>query len=294
VVLESLADFLRQARTLGVQQLDAQLLLCRVLSQPRSWLLAHDDYVLGAAQIEPLLDKLTRRACGEPLAYLLGEKEFYGLMLSVSSAVLIPRPDTETLVDWALELLRKNPHPSARVIDLGTGSGAIALAVKKQCPHAAVSATDVSLDALAVARGNAQRHALEVDFFAGSWWQAVPGQRFDLALSNPPYIAALDPHLAALGFEPRMALTPGGDGVGLQALQAIVQAAAQHLHPGAWLVLEHGFDQAEQVAEMLLSHGFLSVSTRFDLGGNARCTAGRCITTKCEQSVAEFPHSSPM
>jgi release factor glutamine methyltransferase len=283
----------------------------------RSWLLAHDGHLLSAAQSGSLHDKLIRRSGGEPLAYLLGEKEFYGLMLSVTPAVLIPRPDTETLVDWALELLPECPHQSPQVIDLGTGSGAIALAVKHHYPPAHVSATDASMDALDVARGNAQHHGLQVDFFAGSWWQAVAGQRFHLALSNPPYIAALDPHLAALGFEPRMALTPGvlgsaasqplshkqerdfaahpglADSGALQALQAIVQGAPQHLYPGAWLVLEHGFDQAEQVSELLLLHGFSSVCTRFDLGGNARCTAGRCITTNCGNAGAEFLHSLP-
>ena len=285
--LRSVADALRQARALGVDRLDAQLLLGHVLDhalgqapghtpgRSRSWLLAHDDALLSAAQQAAWQAALTRRAAGEPVAYLLGEKEFHGLRLRVSPAVLVPRPDTEVLVDWALELLAgalahiKQPN----VIDLGTGSGAIALAVKHGQPRAAVLATDNSPAALAVARGNAVQLALDVEFSAGSWWQAVVGRRFDLVLSNPPYIAAGDPHLAALQYEPNAALTPGGDG--LDALRELIAEAPQHLSPGAWLLLEHGYDQAEAVQQLLRKAGFDAIETRRDLGAQARCTGAR-------------------
>ena len=210
-----------------------------------------------------------RRAAGEPLAYLLGEKEFHGLLLHVDANVLVPRPDTEVLVDWALELLAGMTAPRV-VVDLGTGSGAIALAVKHGCPGATVLATDTSPAALDVARGNARRLALDVAFAQSSWWAALAGRTFDLILSNPPYIAAGDPHLTALRHEPALALTPGGDG--LDALREIVGGAAHHMTPGTWLLLEHGYDQADAVRALLREHGFEGVATRHDLGGQPRCT----------------------
>ncbi|CAN5329116.1 peptide chain release factor N(5)-glutamine methyltransferase [soil metagenome] len=271
----SVASLLAEARAAGVDRLDAQLLLVRDLACSRTWLLAHDDALLDAAQTATLRTQLARRAAGEPLAYLVGEKEFHGLLLSVDPRVLVPRPDTEVLVDWALELLTGDLRGEARprVIDLGTGSGAIALAVKHGHAAAQMTATDASPGALEVARGNAARLGLDVAFAAGSWWQAAGAQRFHLALSNPPYIAAGDSHLPALAHEPTLALTPGGNGLG--ALAAIVQGTAQHLEPRGWLLLEHGFDQAEAVQAMLLERGFTEVETRRDLGGQPRCTGGR-------------------
>ena len=271
----SVSDALRQARGLGVDRLDAQLLLGDTLGQSRSWLLAHDDALLSAAQLALWQTRLTRRAAGEPVAYLLGEKEFHGLRLSVSAAVLVPRPDTEVLVDWALELLGGSLATIERpsVVDLGTGSGAIALAVKHGQPRAAVLATDNSAAALDMARQNALRLRLEVEFAAGSWWDAVAGRRFDLVLSNPPYIAAGDPHLAALHHEPSVALTPGGDG--LDALRELIAHAPQHLAPGAWLLLEHGYDQADAVQQLLRERGFDAIETRHDLGAQPRCTGAR-------------------
>jgi len=214
---------------MGVDRLDAQLLLARVLACPRSWLLAHDDVALDTDQTLQFQGLLTRCADGEPLAYLLGEKEFHGLTLQVNPDVLVPRSDTEVLVDWAIELLADELARFERptVVDLGTGSGAIALAVKNRQPGAAVSGTDNSPAALVVARANALRLSLDVAFLQGSWWQPVQGRRFHLALSNPPYIAAADPHLNALRHEPASALTPGGDG--LDALRHIVRGARQHL-----------------------------------------------------------------
>jgi release factor glutamine methyltransferase len=271
----SVAAALARARAMGVDRLDAQLLLALVLACPRSWLLAHDDVVLDTDQTLQFQGILTRRADGEPLAYLLGEKEFHGLTLQVNPDVLVPRPDTEVLVDWAIELLADELARFERpaVVDLGTGSGAIALAVKSRQPGAAVCGTDNSRAALVVARGNALRLRLDVAFLQGSWWQPVQGRRFHLALSNPPYIAAADPHLNALRYEPSSALTPGGDG--LDALRQIVRGARQHLLAGGWLLLEHGYDQAEAVQRLLRDQGFRAVGTRRDLGGQPRCTGAQ-------------------
>ena len=266
-----IADALARARAIGVDRLDVQLLLCHLLQRSRAWLLAHDDAALAPAQAAAFEAALARRAAGEPLAYIVGEKEFHGLALAVSPDVLVPRPETELLVDWALELLAGQAAPT--VADLGTGSGAIALAVQHRCPAARVTATDASPAALAVARANAERLGLPLQLAAGSWWQALPGQVFDLVLSNPPYIAGDDHHLQALVHEPRQALTPEGDG--LQALRAIVAGAPAHLQAGGWLLLEHGFDQADAVQALLAAGGFREVATRVDLAGLPRCTGGR-------------------
>jgi release factor glutamine methyltransferase len=266
-----IARALAAARALGVARLDAQLLLARVLQRPRAWLLAHDDEALDDAQLAAWQALLARRAGGEPLAYLVGEREFHGLALQVSAAVLVPRPETELLVDWALECL--HAVPQASVADLGTGSGAIALAIKCTCPGATVTATDISAAALEVARTNARRLGLEVAFASGDWWAAVAGRRFGLAVANPPYVAGNDPHLAALAHEPRGALTPEGDG--LQALRQVIAGAPEHLEPGAWLLLEHGHDQAAAVGGLLRARGFGPPETRHDLAGLPRCTGAR-------------------
>jgi len=263
---------LRAATAAGVDRLDAQLLLAEVLGQSRTWLFAHGDDAVSSEALARFQDWAGRRAAGEPFAYLVGRKEFHGLLLDVSSAVLVPRPDTETLVAWALERIRE--VPAARVADLGTGSGAIALALKHSEAGAHITATDVSPDALAVARGNATRLGLDVEFLAGPWWTPLAGRRFHVVASNPPYIAGDDHHLAALAHEPRLALTPEGDG--LRSLREIIDGAPAHLEPGGWLLLEHGHDQAGAVAALLADRGFTDVSTRHDLGGNARCTGGRC------------------
>lgn len=269
----TVAEALAQASALGLERLDAQLLLARALRQPRAWLIAHDDAPVSAAQHQRFAGDCRRCAEGEPLAYLLGEREFHGLRLQVGPAVLVPRPDTETLVDWALELLAAMPAQAPTVADLGTGSGAIALAVKHACPTARVCAVELSAPALAVARVNAQRLGLDVDWLAGSWWHPLRGRRFQLVLSNPPYVAEGDPHLPALRHEPLQALSPGGDG--LSALREIVHGASAHLADGGWLLLEHGQDQAEAVCDMLYRSNFEGIETRTDLAGRPRCSGGR-------------------
>lgn len=265
---------LDQARRAGVTRLDAQLLLARRLGRDRTWLLAHDDESLSETARQEFAHDVARRARGEPLAYIVGEREFHGLKLKVTPAVLVPRPETELLVDWALEILAgmQLGKPTAEVVDLGTGSGAIALAVKHHRPGVRMVAVDQSEDALQVARDNARDLSLDLECLRSDWWTALRGRRFDLALANPPYIAAGDAHLDALTDEPLAALSPGGDG--FQALQAIVDGAAPHLRPGAFLLVEHGFDQGDAVRAMLEAGGFCMVSTRDDLAGLPRCSGG--------------------
>lgn len=269
-------DALAQARLQGVQRLDAQWLLGHLLQQPRSWLLAHDDNALPAPAAAAWPALLQRRAGGEPLAYVIGEREFCGLNLNVSPAVLVPRPETEGLVQWALACWAE--APSASLVDLGTGSGAVALALKQAEPRALVTATDASAAALEVARSNGLRLGLHVAWCVGDWWQAVDGMHFGLAVSNPPYIAEGDAHLAALQHEPLQALTAGGDG--LDALRRIVAGAPAHLLPGAWLLLEHGHDQADAVRALFARHGFEPAQTRADLAGLPRFTGARWPVVK--------------
>ena len=269
----TLAESLRRAQTLGLDRIDAQLLHLLALGRPlheRAWLLAHDTDTLDEAALEKLAPLLQRRLAGEPLAYITGTKEFFGLALQVDARVLDPRPDTETLVEWALELLP--PGTACNVIDLGTGSGAIALALQHQRPHAQVSAVDASHEALAVAQANAQRLHLPVRFIQSHWLRAVEG-RFDLIVSNPPYIPTGDPHLAALTHEPLQALASGDDG--LHDIRAIVEQAPAHLNSGGWLLLEHGYDQAEAVRALLTQAGWQNVQSRRDLAGIERCTGGQ-------------------
>ena len=263
------------ARGAGLERLDAQLLLGAVLGRERSWLIAHGDDTLAADQATQFGALIARRLAGEPVAYLLGHQDFHGLTLQVSPAVLVPRPDTETLVDWALELLGTELTGTAapQVLDLGTGSGAVALAIKHRCPRADLTAVDASREALAVAEANARALGLALALLPGHWWTPVAGRHFDLVVSNPPYIAGDDHHLDALQHEPLLALTPGGDG--LDSLREIITGASAHLRDGSWLLLEHGHDQASDVQALLAAAGLHEVATRRDLGGNERCTGGR-------------------
>ena len=271
-ITPTLAQALNQAHTLGLARIDAQLLLLHALGRPdagRAWLLAHDTDAMEETVHTQFIALCQRRAAGEPVAYLTGRKEFYGLPLQVDARVLDPRPDTETLVDWALEVMA--PLASPRVVDLGTGSGAIALALQSQRTDAQVLAVDASTDALAVAQANGKRLGLPVRFQAANWLEGVQGV-FDAIVSNPPYIANADPHLAALTHEPLQALASGTDG--LDDIRTIVAQAPNHLRAGGWLLLEHGYDQAEAVQALLQAQGFRQVQSRADLAGIARCTGG--------------------
>ncbi len=265
------------ACSLGLGRLDAQLLLLHVLGKPsreRAWLIAHDLDPLPPEAGERFRVLSQRRASGEPLAYIVGQQEFFGLPLAVDARVLIPRPDTETLVSWALDVL---PAGRAKVLDLGTGSGAIALAIKHACPTADVSAIDASADAVTVARGNAAALGLAVSIEISRWFEQVKGL-FDVIVSNPPYVREGDPHLAALGHEPIQALTAGSDG--LSDLRQIIAGAPAHLQAGGWLLLEHGYDQAEAVGQLLREQGFESISRRDDLAGIQRCSGGLFVGLK--------------
>ncbi len=246
----TVAQALALASASGLDSLDGQVLLSRCLGRPRSWLLAHDAAPVDAGQREHFAASVLRRRRGEPLAYLIGEKEFRGLLLHVEPGVLIPRPETEHLVEWGLEVLAKRlADPAPLMLDLGTGSGAIALAIKSALPCARVEALDVDAQVLRIAQRNAQRLALDVKFLLSDWWTGTGNRRFDLVLCNPPYIARGDSHLAALAHEPTLALTPGASG--LEALHRVIAGAPAHLHATGWLLLEHGFDQAEAVRYLM-------------------------------------------
>lgn len=264
---------LRNARV-RVDAVDAEWLLAHVLGKPRSWLFAHGDALLPIGVAERFDALVARRARGEPVAYLTGSRGFWRFDLAVTPDTLIPRPETELLVE---EALRRLPaRQSLRVADLGTGSGAIALAIAGERPLAAVVATDRSEAALAVARGNARAlGAGNITFLCGDWYAPLRDQRFDLIASNPPYIAEGDDHLQRgdLRFEPRGALTPGGDG--LEAIRILAAGAPGHLRPGGWLLLEHGHDQGDQVRALLAAAGLVDVATSADLERRDRVTLGR-------------------
>jgi release factor glutamine methyltransferase len=245
-----------------VERLDAQLMLAHLLQQPRSWLIAHDQTVLSVVQATQLAQWLDRRRAGEPLAYLLGQAEFCGLTLQVGPQGLIPRPETEVLVEWGLEVLaeRLATVSAPSVVDLGCGSGAIALAIQHQRAAARVTAVDASAPALDVARCNAEALHLPITLAQGDWWSAVVGQRFHLALANPPYVAPDDPHLIPLRYEPHSALVATEHG--LADLHRLIDGAASALHPGGWLLLEHGHDQGAAVRQRLQQAGYFSNSFR--------------------------------
>ncbi|MEK0433742.1 MAG: hypothetical protein RL700_1949 [Pseudomonadota bacterium] len=263
---------LGHARTRDIDGLEAQTLLLHVLKRPRhdrAWLLLNDRLALSPQEQAQFQHGLERLQQGEPLAYLTGVQAFHGLDFQVTPDVLVPRADTETLVDWALSL--PLPHAPIAVLDLGTGSGAVALAIKHQRPEWSVHAVDQSLGALRVAQANAAQLQLDVHFRQSDWLQSVTGA-FDLIVANPPYIAQGDPHLPALAHEPQTALVSGPKG--LDDLQTIATQAMAHLKPGAWLLLEHGYDQAQAVCAMLRGQGYGQVQSRNDLAGIARCSGG--------------------
>ncbi len=267
--MTTLAQLLAQS---GLPPLEARMLLERALGKPRAWLIAHADETAGAEAEQAFAAMAGRRRQGEPIAYILGEREFYGLEFGVAPAVLIPRPETELLVELALARIPANA--AAHVLDLGTGSGAIAVALAHERPQARVTAVDVDYAALSVARANASRHRASVRFFCGDWFGALPGEMFDLIVSNPPYVAAGDPHLGLgdVRFEPQRALAGGADG--LDCIRAIVAKAGAHLRSGAWLLFEHGYDQAEACRALLEAGGYREAQSWPDLAGIPRVSGG--------------------
>jgi len=251
----------------GIDAREARLLLAAATGFSESAVVAFPEREIARPVFEKFASFVQRRKGEEPIAYILGRKEFYGLELAVNPAVLIPRPETELLVELALER-----RPSS-VLDLGTGSGAVALTIKQHLPAAKVAAVESSAAALAVAQRNAVKHNLEVEFLHGQWFHPVAGRRFDLVVSNPPYVAAGDPHLAGLRHEPQSALVAGIDG--LDAIREIAHKAPAHLAPGGWLLLEHGLGQAQAVRAILAGAGLETVTTWPDLAGIARVTGGK-------------------
>lgn len=257
-----------------IGRIDAEWLLLAVLGKPRSWLFAHADDVVDGPLADRFRGLVARRQGGEPVAYLTGSRGFWSLDLAVTPATLIPRPETELLVELALARIAE--ADSTRIADLGTGSGAIALAIARERPRAEVIAIDASAAALAVARGNASRNGISnVEFREGDWFAPLTGERFDLIASNPPYIADDDPHLGEgdLRFEPASALSSGRDG--LDDIRRIVREAPAHLRASGWLLLEHGWGQGEAVRALLSDAGFVDVETVRDLEERDRVTLGR-------------------
>ena len=254
-------------------RLDAEVLLAHVLGRPRSALIAHAEQCVDAAAVARYRMLLARRAGGEPIAYLIGEREFWSLMLAVSPAVLIPRPETEQVVERTLALLPERPRADdeIRVADLGTGSGAIALALSYERPLWKLTATDQSAAALQLARGNAARARLDrIEFLEGDWFAPLGARRFHAIVSNPPYVAGGNVAMRTLRFEPAAALSPGP--CGLEALHHLIALARRHLETGGWLVLEHGADQAVEVAAALVAAGYARVRCHRDLAGHDRVT----------------------
>ncbi len=266
-------------RDCQLPRLEARALLEHASGQRREWLIAHGNEPVAAAVFAAFTALAHSRRAGQPLAYLVGGCEFRGHHFAVNQDVLIPRTDTETIVDWALELA----PPAARVIDLGTGSGVIAISLALERPDLEVWATDISPAALALAAGNAARLLAttgsdrnEIRWREGAWWAAIePGRHFDLVVSNPPYIRASDHHLTEgdLRFEPQEALTPGP--AGTEAIDVLIDGAPGHLALGAWLIVEHGFDQGAAVRSRLAARGFMTITSRRDTAGHERVTGGR-------------------
>ena len=254
---------------------DARILLQSVLKANHAYLIAHPDQSLIPIQIQTFQLLITRRTNGEPIAYILGEREFYSMKFKVKPSVLIPRPETELLVDLALE--RISIDLPCKVLDLGTGSGAIAITIAKHRPLANVTAVDSSVDALAVAKKNVKYLSVSnVCIIASDWFGEFAGERFNLIISNPPYVVIGDPHLSQgdLRFEPRLALVAGSDG--LDCIRLIIASAVSHLTVGGWLLLEHGYDQAEMSKQLLEKAGFSDIFSHYDLAGVMRASGGRC------------------
>jgi len=274
-VSQSIAQWLTDARLVLADSesaaLDAELLIRFVLQVNRAWLYTWPDRELSASQLNELTILLERRRTGEPIAYITGVREFWSLPLAVSPSTLIPRADTETLIEWALEL---DLPARSRALDLGTGTGAIALALASERPRWSLSAVELNREAARLAGTNASNLGLDLNVLQGSWFEPVAGT-FDLIVSNPPYIDPQDKHLSEgdVRFEPESALVASDHGLG--DLKLIIEQAPDYLEPGGWLLLEHGYDQAEKVCEYLRMRGFLEVENRRDLGGNPRISGGK-------------------
>jgi release factor glutamine methyltransferase len=256
---------------LPLDPLENRILLCHALGLSRVALITQSERALTPEEAERLAAVVQRRQFGEPIAYIVGHREFFGLDFEVNDSVLIPRPDTEVLVELALDRLPQR----GRLLDMGTGSGAIAVSVAHTRPDASVTALDFSGAALDVARANANRHGAHIRFLRSDWFSNLEDERFHVIASNPPYIASSDEHLARgdLRFEPNMALTDHADG--LAALRVIIGGAATHLERDGWLLLEHGYDQSVQVRELLEAHGYADVQSWPDLAGIERVSGGR-------------------
>ena len=272
-----------QAGLVDSSRLDAELLLAHSLQATRTYLYTWSDKTLNSQQHEAFEALLQQRLQGRPIAHILGKREFWGLTLKVTVDTLIPRPDTETLVEAALERrmhaknnIENQTNQAWSILDLGTGSGAIALALKSECPACSVTAVDFSEKALKVAIHNARHHQLAIDFLQSDWFSAIDStQRFDCILSNPPYIEDTDPHLMEgdVRFEPITALTSGKEG--LDDIKKITHQAWSFLNPNGWLLIEHGYDQAEPVAEIFKTHHYSNIRSIKDLGDNPRVTLGQ-------------------
>lgn len=260
-------------RDAGLAAREAEILLLHLLKRDRSWLFAHSDTVLSESVVEAFHTLVAQRQSGTPIAYLVGEREFWSLRLAVSPAVLIPRPDTETLVMWACDIAHTQRCDS--LLDMGTGSGAIALALASELPQCVISALDSSEDALAVARVNGKQLNLRVEWLVSDWFTALSDRRWPLIVSNPPYIRSDDPHLQQgdLPREPLQALVAGPDG--LACIKHIISGCANHLLSKGYLLLEHGYDQASAVSQLMAEAGFTDIESRRDLAGHKRVTGGR-------------------
>lgn len=252
-----------------LSRLECDLLIAHVTQMSRAQILARPEQSLSRDQLLQLDSFSTALESDTPLAYVLGEKEFFGLLLQVNAAVLVPRPETELLVELALQRL----EPGHSVLDAGTGSGAIAIALAHSCQELTVVACDNSEDALGVAAENARRHKTQIDFYRSDWFEQLPSTRWDVVVSNPPYIAANDPHLVSLKAEPSSALIADDDG--MADLNTLIEQSPNFLNAGGWLMVEHGYDQAESVRAAMIKRGFREVHSATDLGGIERVTQGR-------------------
>lgn len=270
--MNSIDAALRRAR-LSIAAAEARQLLAHQLARPHAWLAAHGEAELSEAEAKRYAGLVARRAAGEPIAYLTGEREFYGRSFAVTPAALIPRPETELLVELGLAHIRDIASP--QLLDLGSGSGCIAITLALEARQARVTAVDISPAALALAGRNAAAHAVQLDLVESDWFAALRGRRFDLILANPPYVAEGDAHLDAgdVRFEPKLALCAGADG--LSAIRGIVARARAHLAPGGALILEHGYDQAAAVRELFAAGGYRDIEQRHDLAGILRVTGGK-------------------